>query len=229
MPSRTERPVDIERHVPDRSRCPAAGQLRRARPHSPPAGNHPRRPGRPLRRQPAAAGLRRGRGGQERRRGRRRPRAARSGSSSCRCAPDGGLPTSLARWRNCGHRPRQIGDAFVRAVIVSDEPIPNLAAAAKDAAPQATFVTVEPRCAASQVAVLDRADAPRRRAGPARPVPRVPARPCTRRRGRRRHPGDLYRPARRRRPRDPGIFREEARLRAVLGDEPGQQPDRAGC
>ena len=54
----------------------------------------------------------------------------------------------------------QIGSAFVRAEIVSDEPIPNLGAAAKDAAPQATFVTVDPRCAASQVAVLERADTP---------------------------------------------------------------------
>jgi exonuclease SbcD len=52
-----------------------------------------------------------------------------------------------------------IGDAFVRALIVSDEPIPGLAAAAREAAPRATFVAIEPRCAASQVAVLQRGDA----------------------------------------------------------------------
>jgi exonuclease SbcD len=56
-------------------------------------------------------------------------------------------------------RAAQIGDAFVRAVIASEQPIPNLAAAAKDAAPRATFVAIEPRCAASQVTVLERADA----------------------------------------------------------------------
>ena len=53
----------------------------------------------------------------------------------------------------------QIGDAFVRAVIVSEQPILNLAAAAKDAAPQATFVSIDPRCDASQVAILDRTEA----------------------------------------------------------------------
>lgn len=53
----------------------------------------------------------------------------------------------------------QIGDAFVRAVIVSEEPIPNLAAAAQEAAPNATFVSTDPRCAASQLAILDRTDA----------------------------------------------------------------------
>jgi exonuclease SbcD len=52
-----------------------------------------------------------------------------------------------------------IGDAYVRAVIVSEEPIPDLAAAAKEAAPRAAFVTVDPRCAATQVEVLERADA----------------------------------------------------------------------
>lgn len=49
----------------------------------------------------------------------------------------------------------RIGDAFVRAVIVSEDPIPDLAAAAKEAAPQATFVAIDPRCAASQVPVLE--------------------------------------------------------------------------
>ena len=44
-------------------------------------------------------------------------------------------------------------------MIVSEQPIPNLAAAAKDAAPQATFVSIDPRCAASQVAVLERTEA----------------------------------------------------------------------
>jgi DNA repair protein SbcD/Mre11 len=53
----------------------------------------------------------------------------------------------------------QIGNAFVRAVIVSEQPVQNLAAAAKDAAPQATFVSIDPRCAASQVAVLERTEA----------------------------------------------------------------------
>jgi exonuclease SbcD len=52
-----------------------------------------------------------------------------------------------------------IGDAYVRAVIVSDEPIPDLAVAAKEAAPLAAFVTVDPRCTATQVEVLERADA----------------------------------------------------------------------
>ncbi len=52
-----------------------------------------------------------------------------------------------------------IGDAYVRAVIVSDDPIPDLAAAARQAAPRATLVSIEPRCAASQVAVLEQADA----------------------------------------------------------------------
>ncbi|TVZ05035.1 exonuclease SbcCD subunit D [Trebonia kvetii] len=52
-----------------------------------------------------------------------------------------------------------IGDAFVRAVIVSEDPIPDLAAAAREAAPQAAFVAIEPRCASSQVAVLERSDA----------------------------------------------------------------------
>jgi exonuclease SbcD len=56
-------------------------------------------------------------------------------------------------------RATQIGDAFVRAVVASEQPIPNLAAAAKDAAPRATFVAIEPRCAASRVTVLERADA----------------------------------------------------------------------
>ena len=119
----------------------------------------------------------------------------------------------------------QIGDAFVRAVIVSEEPIPNLAAAAKDAAPQATFVADRP---ALRRLPGRRPGAGRRRrrgTGPGGPVPRVPDRPCARRRGRRRHPGDLHRPARRRRQRGPGIFREEARLRTVLGEEPGRQPD----
>jgi len=122
----------------------------------------------------------------------------------------------------------QIGDAFVRAVIVSEEPIPHLAAAAKDAAPRATFVAIDPRCAASQVAVLDRAEAEGEEPG----LPdlfadyltgRVPA-------------GavaddilttfsallaDIGRE-------DPGIFREEALLRSVLGEEPGHQPPAGG-
>ena len=118
----------------------------------------------------------------------------------------------------------QIGNAFVRAVIVSDQPIPNLAAAAKDAAPQATFVSIDPRCAASQVAVLERAEADRDE--PDLPdlfreyLPgRVPAGAVA---------GDILATFT-----DlladtasevPGIFREEAQLRAVLGQEPAGQP-----
>ena len=41
----------------------------------------------------------------------------------------------------------------------SDQPVLQLAAAAQDAAPQATFVSVEPRREAAQVAVLDRSAA----------------------------------------------------------------------
>jgi DNA repair protein SbcD/Mre11 len=122
----------------------------------------------------------------------------------------------------------QIGDAFVRAVIVSEEPIPHLAAAAKDAAPRATFVAIDPRCAASQLAVLDRTEAEGEEPG----LPdlfadyltgRVPA-------------GavaddilttfsallaDIGRE-------DPGEFREEALLRSVLGEELGHQPPAGG-
>ena len=52
-----------------------------------------------------------------------------------------------------------IGDCYVRAVIVSDDPVPDLAAAAREAAPQATLVSIEPRCAASQVAVVEQSGA----------------------------------------------------------------------
>jgi exonuclease SbcD len=52
-----------------------------------------------------------------------------------------------------------IGDCYVRAVIVSDDPVPDLAAAAREAAPRATLVSIEPRCAASQVAVLEQSGA----------------------------------------------------------------------
>jgi DNA repair protein SbcD/Mre11 len=112
----------------------------------------------------------------------------------------------------------QIGDAFVRAVIASEEPIPNLAAAAQEAAPQATFVSTDPKCAASQVAVLDRTDTKGEEPGLAELFAgylpgRVP-------------PGavaddilatfsalltDLDRE-------EPGMFSEEARLRTVLGE-----------
>jgi exonuclease SbcD len=117
-----------------------------------------------------------------------------------------------------------IGDAFVRAVIVSEEPIPHLAEAAKAAAPRATFVAVDPRCAASQVAVLDRTEAEGEEPG----LPDLFADYLTGR-----VPegavaddilttfnallADLSRE-------DPGIFREEAQLRSVLGEEPPQQP-----
>ncbi len=55
-----------------------------------------------------------------------------------------------------------IGDAYVRAVIVSDDPVPDLADAARDAAPQATLVSIEPRCAASRVAVVEQSGAEER-------------------------------------------------------------------
>ena len=52
-----------------------------------------------------------------------------------------------------------IGDAFVRAVISGDQPVLQLAAAARYAAPRATFVSVEPRREAAQAAILDRSAA----------------------------------------------------------------------
>jgi exonuclease SbcD len=122
----------------------------------------------------------------------------------------------------------QIGDAFVRAVIVSEQPIPNLAAAAQEAAPEAIFVSTEPKCAASQVTVLDRAEAEGEELSLAELFAgylpgRVP-------------PGavandimatfsallaDLDRE-------QPGIFSEEARLRTVLGEERLQESLPAG-
>jgi DNA repair protein SbcD/Mre11 len=56
-------------------------------------------------------------------------------------------------------RAGQIGNAFVRAVISGDQPVLQLAAAAQDAAPQATFVSVDPRREAVQAAILDRSAA----------------------------------------------------------------------
>lgn len=50
----------------------------------------------------------------------------------------------------------QIGDAFVKAIIDTETPTRNLAEAVTEALPRATVVRVEERCAASQVAVLDR-------------------------------------------------------------------------
>jgi DNA repair protein SbcD/Mre11 len=122
-------------------------------------------------------------------------------------------------------RAAQIGDAFVRAVIVSEHPIPNLAVAAKDAAPRATFVAIEPRCTASQVTVLERADAE----GDEPDLPDLFREYLVSR-----APGgadadgilatftgllaDTTSEA-------PGIFREEALLRQALGEEhPQQQP-----
>ena len=115
----------------------------------------------------------------------------------------------------------QIGNTFVRAVIVSDEPIMNLGAAAKDAAPQATFVSVDPLCAASQVAVLERADAQ----GDEPDLPdlfreylpgHVPAGAVA---------GDILATftglLADTVSETPGIFREEAELRALVGAEPG--------
>ena len=118
----------------------------------------------------------------------------------------------------------QIGDAFVRAVIVSEQPIPHLAAAAKEAAPQATFVAIDPRCKASQVAVLDRTEAEGDEPGLpdlfAEYLPgRVPAGAVAD------HIlatfADLLADTDRE---DPGIFREEAQLRSVLGEEPARRP-----
>ena len=118
----------------------------------------------------------------------------------------------------------RIGDAFVRAVIVSDQPIPHLAAAAKDAAPHATFVAIDPRCKASQVAVLDRAEAERDEPGLpdlfAEYLPgRVPVGAVAD------HIqatfADLLADTDRE---DPGIFPEEAQLRSVLGQEPAGRP-----
>jgi exonuclease SbcD len=120
-----------------------------------------------------------------------------------------------------------IGDAFVRAVIVSEEPVPGLAAAAKEAAPRATFVAVEPRCAASQVAVLERGDAEGREPDleelfreylPGR----VPAGAVA---------GDILESFTAlladAGSEVPGTFGEEARLREILGEEPGRHPDGA--
>lgn len=118
----------------------------------------------------------------------------------------------------------QIGDAFVRAVIVSEEPIPHLAAAVKGAAPQATFVAIEPRCETSQVAVLDRTEADGDEPGLAdlfaEYLPgRVPAGVVAD------HIlatfADLLADTDRE---DPGVFREEAQLQAVLGEEPALRP-----
>jgi DNA repair protein SbcD/Mre11 len=53
-------------------------------------------------------------------------------------------------------RAGQISDAFVRAVISGDQPVLQLAAAARDAAPGATFVSVDPYREAAQAAILDR-------------------------------------------------------------------------
>jgi exonuclease SbcD len=121
----------------------------------------------------------------------------------------------------------RIGDAFVRAVIVSDEPIRDLAAAAKEAAPEATFVAIDPRCAASQVAVL----------GPGSAEGREPGLE------------DLFREYLDGRvpggavaadilecftalltdasSESPGTFGEEAQLLEILGEDPRRHPDRA--
>ena len=118
----------------------------------------------------------------------------------------------------------QIGDAFVRAVIVSEQPIPRLATAAKEAAPHATFVAIDPRCKASQVAVLDRAEAEGDEPGLphlfAEYLPgRVPAGAVAD------HIqatfADLLADTDRE---DPAIFPEEAQLRSVLGQEPAGRP-----
>ena len=159
VPSYTERPVDISDTLPDRGRCPPAGQLCRAGPHpparrpSPGQGMTARYAGSPLQLDFGEAG---------------------EDKSVVVVDADPGRPVRvelvplhagrrLADFTGTLEELRAaapaIGDAFVRAVIVSDEPIPDLAAAAKEAAPRATFVAIEPRCAASQVAVLEQDDA----------------------------------------------------------------------
>ncbi len=118
----------------------------------------------------------------------------------------------------------QIGDAFVRAVITSEEPIPQLAAAVKEAAPQATFVAIDPHCEASQAAILDRTeddgDEPALPDLFAEYLPgRVPADTVA---------GhilatfvDLLADTDRE---DPGVFPEEAQLRSILGEDPVPRP-----
>jgi exonuclease SbcD len=118
-----------------------------------------------------------------------------------------------------------IGDAYVRAVIVSEEPILNLAAAAKEAAPQAEFVTIDPRCATSQVKVLERADADDREPdlqdlfreylAEHAPDGAVVANILTTFTGLLADAGSEV----------SGIFGEEARLREVLGDKADVRPD----
>jgi DNA repair protein SbcD/Mre11 len=116
----------------------------------------------------------------------------------------------------------QVGDAFVRAVIVSEQPIPNLAVAVKDAAPLATFVVIEPRCAASQVAILERSEEDSEE-------PDLPDLFADYLSGRvptgmvaddilATFVGMLADAA----SEVPGIFREEAQLRSVVGKEPAQ-------
>jgi DNA repair protein SbcD/Mre11 len=121
----------------------------------------------------------------------------------------------------------RIGDAFVRAVIISDEPIRDLAAAAKEAAPQATFVAIDPRCAASQVMVLEPGNAEDREPDledlfreyldgrvPVGAVAADILESFT----------ALLADAT---SETPGTFGEEARLLEVLGEDPGRHPDRA--
>lgn len=66
---------------------------------------------------------------------------------------------TLAQLRTNAER---IGDAFVKAIIDTDEPVRQLADAVAEALPSATVVRVEERCAASQVEVLDRSAAAER-------------------------------------------------------------------
>lgn len=121
----------------------------------------------------------------------------------------------------------RIGDAFVRAVLISDEPIRDLAAAAKEAAPQATFVAIDPRCAASQVMVLEPGNAEDREPDledlfreyldgrvPGGAVAADILESFT----------ALLADAT---SETPGTFGEEARLLEVLGEDPGRHPDRA--
>ena len=120
IPSYTERPVDIEdTYLTEADALPPVSYAALGHIHRPQAITRGGMHG-PLRRQPAAAGLRGGRRGQERRRGRRRPRPPGQGRPGAADTPDGGLMDFTGTLDELRAQAGQIGDAFVRAVIVSD-------------------------------------------------------------------------------------------------------------